>query len=250
MYIIIDIIVVAIIIIGGLVGYKKGLSDILINIVGVILALILAFTFKGAVAEFIESTTGIGSSIKASISDGIAEAASEKLNIDIKSEEKKSEDEINEENISSEEDSTESTETEEKKERKNTQKDNPFYKALIDNMNLDEGIDNISQKVVDFIMQTASFILIFLVVYLCVFILKMMLNLVFKLPILATINKTGGLVANLILTLIKMWVLFAIISFLSPIIPALPDIINSTFITKMLYDTNLIVMLLSGDLKF
>lgn len=243
MYIIIDIVLVAVIVIGGFVGYKKGLSDILINIVGVVLALILAFMFKGTVADFIEKSTGIGTSLKVSISDGITSAASEKLNIDLKDEEKVEENIIEEEKDASE--SGEST-----KEIKNVQKDNPFYKALVDNMNLDEGIDNISQKVVDFIMHTASFILIFLVVYLCVFILKMMLNIVFKLPILSTINKTGGLVANLILTLIKIWVLLAILSFLSPIIPVVPNIINSTIITKMLYNTNVIVMLLSGGLKF
>lgn len=238
MYIIIDIVLVAVIVIGGFVGYKKGLSDILINIVGVVLALILAFMFKGTVADFIEKSTGIGTSLKVSISDGITSAASEKLNIDLKDEEK----------VEEEKDASESGES--TKEIKNVQKDNPFYKALVDNMNLDEGIDNISQKVVDFIMHTASFILIFLVVYLCVFILKMMLNIVFKLPILSTINKTGGLVANLILTLIKIWVLLAILSFLSPIIPVVPNIINSTIITKMLYNTNVIVMLLSGGLKF
>lgn len=242
MYIIIDIVLVAVIVIGGFVGYKKGLSDILINIVGVVLALILAFMFKGTVADFIEKSTGIGTSLKVSISDGITSAASEKLNIDLKDEEKVEENIVEEKEVSESDEST--------KEIKNVQKDNPFYKALVDNMNLDEGIDNISQKVVDFIMHTSSFILIFLVVYLCVFILKMMLNIVFKLPILSTINKTGGLVANLILTLIKIWVLLAILSFLSPIIPVVPNIINSTIITKMLYNTNVIVMLLSGGLKF
>ena len=84
MFFIIDIVIVLLIIIGAIVGYKKGLSDILINIVGVILALILAFTFKGAVAEFLDNTTGIGTTLKATVSDGIAEAASEKLNINIK----------------------------------------------------------------------------------------------------------------------------------------------------------------------
>ena len=248
--IIIDIVVIIFIVISALIGYKKGLSDIIINIIGIIVALILAFSFKGVVADFIESKTGIASTLKESISTSIKNSAEEKLNISIGN---------NEENILNEEkkDEIEKNQEDEKKEdikeeqvKENDKKTNPFIDSLVEKMGVEQGVDNISEKVVNFIMQTACFIGIFAVVYLCTFILKMMLNIVFKLPILSTINKTGGLVASIIISIIKLWVILGIISFLSPVFPAALEFINGTHITKILYNTNLIIMLLSGGLKF
>ena len=249
--IIIDVVVILFIAISAFIGYKKGLSDIIINIIGIIVALILAFSFKGVVADFIESKTGIASTLKESISTSIKNSAEEKLNISIgKNEELEQNKEEKKDEVEKVQDNEKTEEVEEEKVKEDDKKTNPFIDSLVEKMGVEQGVDNISAKVVNFIMQTACFIAIFAVVYLCAFILKMMLNIVFKLPILSTINKTGGLVASIIISIIKLWVILGIISFISPIFPAALEFINTTYITKVLYSTNLIVMLLSGDLKF
>ncbi len=225
MAIIIDIIILGFIILSGFIGYKKGLSNIIINIIGMVLALLLAFMLKGTLASFIDSKLNVGANLKGTIADGINAAIETKLENSSGAEQK----EVNESKKAD---------------------GNAFYNSLVEKMHITDGVDAVATKVTKFILETASFIIIFMAVYLCVFIIKMMLNLVFKLPILSSINGIGGLVAATLIGVIQVWVVLAILSFLSPMLSGVTDLIDKTYVTKALYNINLIVIFLSNGLKF
>lgn len=243
MAIILDIIILGFIIISGFIGYKKGLASIAINIIGIILALVLAFALKGSVASFILEKTSISSSLKTTISDGINSAIKNKIG--------SSEEESKTEPLDNVTGETQEAEKDNATEQQSSNKEvSSFYTSLVEKMNVESGVDALADKVVKFILETASFILIFIAVYLCVFIIKMMLNVVCKLPILTQINGIGGLVASTVISIIQVWVVLAILSFLAPIMPGVLNIIETTYVTKLLYNINLIVLVLSSGLKF
>ena len=100
-------------------------------------------------------------------------------------------------------------------------------------------------------MKGLSFIAIFFIVRIICYILQMILNVVFNLPILSSINGIGGTAVGVISVLIKVWIVLAIISFISPL-PAfegLTSYIDKTFLVKLLYNNNMLVALIKAGLK-
>ena len=96
-----------------------------------------------------------------------------------------------------------------------------------------------------------SFIGIIIVVLIICYILTMLLNFVFDFPILSSINKFGGIGINLLKTLLKLWILLAIISFVStlPILDPVIEQINQSFVVKVLYENNLLVNIVKSTIK-
>ena len=210
---ILDGIVIIFIIFSAYLGYKKGLTTILISLLGFVIAIILAFMFKSSLANIVIETTDVEVTMQKFIGEGIEKA------------------------IQSKTDTTGSENT-------------SFYTSIVANMGVNETVDNLSSNVVKFILETAAFILIFLAVTTCAYILQMMLNVVFDLPILSSINSIGGVGIGILMALFKIWIVLAIVSMIIPMYGQLKTIIDSTTITKILYDTNVIVKLLSSGLKF
>jgi uncharacterized membrane protein required for colicin V production len=194
-------------------GYKKGLTTILISLIGFVVAIILAFMFKASLANFVIEKSDIEITMKQVIKEGIASAI-----------------QTNKSDLPDKNDS--------------------FYEGIVKNMGVGETADNLSTNVVKFILESAAFILIFLTINTCAFILQSMLNLVFDLPILSSINSIGGFGIGIIMALFKIWIFLAIVSMAVPMFGQLKAIIDSSTITKMLYETNVIVKLLSAGLKF
>lgn len=210
---ILDGIVVLFLVFSAFLGYKKGLTTILITFIGFVVAIVLAFMFKGSLADFVVDKTNVDVYMRQMITDGVSNAMEKSNNVE-------------------------------------TEKSNTFYLDLVKNMGVNETVDNMSNSVTRFILETASFIAIYFAVTLCAYILKMMLNIVFDLPILSTINTFGGLGAGAIMGLFKIWILLAIASILVPMFGGLKSFIDSTILTKMLYETNILVKLLSIGLNF
>ena len=83
------------------------------------------------------------------------------------------------------------------------------------------------------------------------FILKSVLNLVFDLPLLHSINKIGGLGVGAIKNIVIIYVMLALIAFTSPLPFVANNIapkINNTIITKILYNNNLLVNVISSHI--
>ncbi|MNP31889.1 hypothetical protein D3C76_1250350 [compost metagenome] len=114
-----------------------------------------------------------------------------------------------------------------------------------------QDIDGKANDITLFILKGASFVFIFLVVTTIVFILQMLLNLVFNIPILSSINKIGGVGVAGIMAIFKVWVILAIVSILIQlnIFDFLNNLIQQSTLTKILYENNIIVSIISSSLK-
>lgn len=207
---IIDIIIIAIILIGGFTGYKKGLVGILVGFIGIILSIVLGFILQTPISEYLQKETAIGTTITDSIKTSIEKTG------------------VNE---------------------------NLLYKSILDSTAKgDTGVLTIDQSanvITNFILKGLSFVLVFMVVYIICYILQMVLNIVFDLPILNSLNKIGGVGIGVIISLIKIIILLAIISFVSPI-PIFNDlvkIIQSSTIGNMLYTNNIIVSIIKSNIQ-
>lgn len=211
---VLDGIVIVFLLLGAYSGYKKGLTTILISLIGFVVAIILAFTLKSTLVDFVVEKTDVDTFMHQIIDEGIDKAIQSK--VDESSESKK----------------------------------DSFYVGIVKNMAEGETVENLSNNVVNFILETAAFIFIFLIVTTCAFILKMMLNIVFDLPILSSINNIGGLGMGFVMALFKLWIILAIVSMIVPMFGGLKVLIDSSNITKMLYNTNILVKILSSGLKF
>ncbi len=213
---IIDIIILLLIILGAFAGYKKGLVGILVSLIGLVLALVLGFILQGPVANYLYNDTGIGNNISENVSNFITDSL-----------DKKSENSQGSDNEVS------------------------FYAGILKNITNEDQIDDAAKNITMYILKGVSFIAIFFIVFVICYILSMILNLVFDLPLLSSVNKIGGIGAGALKALIKIWILLAIISFLSPIpmVDGVVQYIQKTNLTNYLYSNNLIVSLISSNLK-
>lgn len=207
---IIDIILIAIIVIGCYLGYKKGLTKILIRLIGLVIALVVAFSFKGVVADFLIQTTGVNETMKQTIVDGLNQESNQGHEVN------------NEEN---------------------------FYTMIIKNLGLNQGVETLADHIIRFIFETISFIIILIVALVIVWIIQSLADLVVSLPILDTINSIGGIIAGGILTFLKIFIVFAVFQMLTPVIPQIQNTINTTTVTKQLYYNNIVTDILSASLR-
>lgn len=214
-----DIIIIVLILLGAFSGLKKGLVGIIVGFIGLILSIVLAFALQGAVANYLYNDTGLGNSLSENIKNTLTEAFDKKVSDSLP---------------------------------ENTQiKESGFYSDIIKDVTNIDQIGELSKNITMYILKGISFIIIFIVVYIICYILTMILNLVFDLPILNSMNKFGGIFAGALMSLMKIWILLAIISFLSPI-PMFDGIVlqlKNSNLTNYLYSNNFIVYLISSNLK-
>lgn len=208
---ILDLIVALSLVFSAYVGYKKGLTTLLVNLIGFIVAIVLAYMLKSSLVDFVIEKTNVDVYMQQMITDGMDKAIKSK--------------------------------TSDKDDSKN------FYEGLIENMDTTQTVDNVSKGVVRLMLETAAFIAIFICVNICTFIIRMLLNLVFDLPILSTINNVGGLAAGGIMGLFRIWIILAVLSIFMPMFSGLKPFIDSTVLTKALYDTNAVLKLLAVGLN-
>lgn len=126
-----------------------------------------------------------------------------------------------------------------------------FYGNIINSTITEDKVQQAGEIVAMFVMKGISFILIFLAVRLICYILQMILNIVFNLPILSSINQMGGIAVGVLSTLIKVWILLAILSFITPLpmFNGIAEYIDNTFLIKLLYNNNLLVTIIRAGLK-
>lgn len=126
-----------------------------------------------------------------------------------------------------------------------------FYGNILNSTITEDKIQQAGEIVTMFVMKGVSFILIFLAVRLICYILQMILNIVFNLPILSSINQIGGIAVGVLSTLIKVWILLAILSFITPLpmFNGIAEYIDNTFLVKLLYNNNLLVTIIRAGLK-
>ena len=215
---IIDIVLILVIVLSAFIGYKKGFVKVIVKLGTFLIALVLAFLLQSSVAKFIGEDIGFKNTISTTVQNKLSDYVKSKED-DKKTDIKMLEKTIDEINSAAEE-----------------------KKA--------EVIQKWANNIADFILKGLSFIIIFFTVAIVMGILSLILNTVVKLPVLDTLNGVLGLGAAVILMAVRIMILLTIIYFVSPleIIQPVINYINTSCITKLLYENNIIVNILGRKL--
>lgn len=210
---ILDIIVLVLIITGAIIGYKKGLVGIMVGLVSMILAIILSLILQGPIADALYNNTGMGKVIEQTVYNNLNSANN--------------------------------------KEKEANAGENIIIDNITNKATESLTSEQTAKTVTMFVLKGISFVIIFIIVTIICRILQSVLNLVFNLPVLDIVNNFGGLGVGVIKALLKIYIVLAIISFIAPmnIIDPVIDMINTSTVTKILYQNNLFVSLLSLTLK-
>ncbi|MEG2348090.1 MAG: CvpA family protein [Clostridia bacterium] len=209
---ILDVVLIVLLALGALCGYKKGLVGILISFICLVASIFLAFALQSSVANFLNDTT-LGKTINNSITSSL-------------------EKNINEGQL-------------------NASKNSEVYNKVIQSVINGEKIEDASKSLTLFILKGISFIGIFIIVFIVGSILKLVLNLVFDLPLLNSVNKFGGMGLGILSSLVKIWLIFTLLTFLSPMpfMKTVNETIKNTKITNAIYNNNIFINILSSNFK-
>ncbi|MGN1269396.1 MAG: CvpA family protein [Clostridia bacterium] len=219
MSIIIDLVIVAIIALCILLGYRKGLTGSLLKIVSFVLALIIAFILFKPVSNFVIDNTNWDENLEQAIRQSILEQ--------------------------------EETPKEDKEQTKQSMPDvmmNYINEAVENAGNEAKNaiIDATARDISVTIINVAVAIVLFIISKIILLFIKGLANLLTKLPVIKQFDKLGGILFGLLQSLIIIYIIFAIISLFSPMMDGTGIIegIKKSFIGSMMYDNNLLLKII------
>ena len=217
MGIIIDLIILALIVLSVFLGYKKGLAKSLIKILSFFIAIIIAAVFYKPVANLVIEKTLIDENIKESVINIVKD--------DIE-------------------------ETGEVKEDTNLPETmvnyiNDSVKNAV-NDTKDKIVENVADGIATTAINVGSAIALFIVVRIALLIVSLLSNILTDLPLIKQVDKTGGIIFGLLRAIIFISIIFAIISFISPLIEdtGIVTMINNSFVGSLLYNNNLLLKII------
>ena len=214
MGIIIDLIIVAILAICIFFGYKNGLTKSLIKILSFVIAVIVAAIFFKPVSNYIIENTEIDNNIRQAVIDTISHDVEEDGEV---------------------------------------KEDSNLPRAMVDYINnsvktaVNETKNTVVNTVADNIAVTAinvgTAVGIFIIARIILLVISALSNILTDLPIIKQFDKTGGILYGLIKALLIIFIVFAVISLISPAIEktGIIEAINKSFIGSFLYDNNLLL---------
>lgn len=214
MAIIIDIVIVAIIALCLILGYRRGLTGSLLKILSFVLAIVIAFILFKPVSNLVINHTNWDDSLKTSIEQFITEKTSTP-------EEKSSLPQVIVDYI----DETMAQSVNEAKE---------------------VAIENTAQSVTNLIVNAGVWIAVFIIARILLIFIKFITALIAKLPVIKQFDKLGGILYGILEAFVILYVLLAIISFIAPMInnAEFIDALNKSFIGSMLYNNNILLKIL------
>ena len=211
MGIVVDLIIIAVVLLFILLGYRKGLTGSLIKLLSFIIAVVISLVFYKPLANILIDNTQIDENIKARMTETF----------------------IHEQE----------TETDEEKNMPSTILDSI-------NKDIENATETAKKEAVDAttitIIRVASIIVLFLIVRILLIIVGLFANQITKLPVIRQADKIGGVVYGAVEGMIIVYMVLGIISLASVI---WSDNILITAITKsaigeMLYNNNIILKIL------
>lgn len=214
MAIAIDLIIAAILGISIFFGYKNGLTKSLIKIVSFIIAIIIAAILFKPVSNFIIEKTEIDDNIKQAV-----------VNLVIKDVE----------------------------EEGKVKEDTNLPKAMVDYINesventIEDTKTNIVNKSAEKIAETAinvgTAIILFIIARIILLVITALTDILTDLPVIKQLDKTGGVLYGIIKALLIIFVIFALISLISPALEKTEIIksISQSFIGSFLYNNNILL---------
>ena len=207
MSIIVDLVILAIFIICIIIGYVRGLTGSLIKILSFVLSIVIAFILFVPVSNLIINNTQIDDNLEQSIREMI---------IGNNEEEQKMPEAITDyiqQQVESASDSA---------------------KEAI--------ADSTAQEVALTIVKAGTWIALFIIARILLIFLRFITALIAKLPVIKQFDKLGGIIYGVIEGLIIIYVLLAIISFVSPMTNgALTNAIEQSYVGSMMYNNNLLL---------
>ena len=214
MAIAIDLIIAAILGISIFFGYKNGLTKSLIKIVSFIIAIIIAAIFFKPVSNFVIEKTEIDDNIKQAV-----------VNLVIKDVE----------------------------EEGKVKEDTNLPKAMVDYIN--ESVENTikdtktnivnksAEKIAETAINVGTAIILFIIARIILLVITALTDILTDLPVIKQLDKTGGVLYGIIKALLIIFVVFALISLISPALEKTEIIksINQSFIGSFLYNNNILL---------
>ncbi len=210
MGIIVDLIIIGILMLCIFLGYKRGLTGSLLKIVTFVLALIIAFILFKPVSNFIINNTQLDEKLESSIKSMFLEVEENDM-------------ESNMPTVMID-----------------------YINKVIENATNDAKttvIETASRDVAISIINLGVAIAVYLIARIILVFVKGIAGLITKLPVIKQFDKLGGIIFGLLKSLVIIYVILAIISFVSPIITdsGVIDSINQSFIGKGMYNNNLLL---------
>ena len=211
MSIIVDVVILGIILLCIIMGYVRGLTGSLIKIVSFVLSLIIAFVLFVPVSNLIMDNTTIDENLEQSIRGMIV--------------------------------------------GENTAEEQKMPEAITDyiSQQVEEAADNTKEAIADStaaevtvtIIKAGTWIGLFLIARILLIFLRFITSLIAKLPVIKQFDKLGGIVYGILEGLIIVYVLLAILSFLSPMLgESLINAINTSWEGSMMYNNNIILKII------
>ena len=211
MGIVIDIVVIAILVLNIIIGYKKGLINVVFNILAFFIAIIITFILYKPVSNFIINNTEIDDKIKQTIIEN-------------------SKKEYNSDN-------------------EKTESSNIIQKYVENSIKNAE--EEAKEKTIELVANTISIrgveiltgILLFIVTRLILIVLGFITKFVANLPLIKQFNEIGGVLYGLLKGLLIIYIILTIMFFVVSINQKgiISETIENSYITKILYDNNIIV---------
>ena len=217
--IIVDISIIAIIGVSILFGYKKGLIGALLKILSFFIALILAFILYKPVAGYVINNTQIDDNIQITIEQAISAK-----------ENKGGEGESEEVNVQTNMPEVINNYVQEQVEGAAKTAQNEVAKVV-------------SKNLTDAIIHGITLIGIFILTKFILLFIRIFADTIAKIPVIKQINKAGGTAYGVVRGFFIIYLVFAIISLISPMLQeaSLLVAIESSFIGNMMYNNNLIL---------
>ena len=223
MAIIVDIIIIAIILICIFFGYKKGLVGVAVNILGFIIALLIALILYAPISNFIINHTPIQTTLENAIKGTVTSYV-------IKEDENKTE------------------ENTDNSPKVVTDYINGFVEKEKQHVEQTEReiIDNVSKTVSSNLIKIAVGIVVFIIAKFGLIFVKALAKVISKIPIIGGFNKLGGAIYGLLQGALIIYILFAVVSVFAPTMEksGLLETINSSKIGSSMYNDNIILKII------
>ena len=218
MGIVVDIVALLIIVVYALIGFFKGFTEFVFQVIAIIIAIAVVFFAYKPVSEVVMETQ-IDEKIYATVYDNLSKTSIAEGN-EIKEEE--------------------------------TNMSSGIVKTI--NGYVNEAKESAEQNVAEFVSGKIAVIVVyamtaialFVVIYLILFMIRIVLDIIGKMPILREGNQVLGLVIGVVKGLIAVYLLLALASGLSPILSqvGVTKAIEESMVASILYNHNIIIDLI------
>lgn len=217
MSIIIDLIIVGIILLCVGLGYKRGLAKCVIKILSFVIALVVVAILYKPVSNIVMQNTEIDENIQKSVINLIGNDVAEEGKVS---------------------------------------KDSNLPKTMVEHINKkventigearDNIVKNVAQEISVVTINIGVAIVLFILVRIALIFVSALSKIITDLPLIKQVDKLGGILYGVLKAGIIIFAVFALISFISPMIEQTGIVvaINKSFIGGMLYNNNLLLKII------